>query len=265
MKSAVSETNLNAYLDGQLPPDQTTNLEARFAEDAEASNRLDAMTEQKKALRAALMAMPASEGSPKTLDLEQRLASRLRQRERISSGTWAAGSWLRKVAAAVLLVAAGWGGHMTYADLSHPLPEYVAEAAGAHLVFADNPLRPADVDPTQPLQMASWLSSRLGKSITVPSLEPLNISFISARLLGTKEGPLAQVVYEDQDSHRMTLSIAPHSYQGNTGIIHAERDGVNLAYWSDAELSYVLAAKTTAAQIEVIAAEIVNAGQDAAK
>lgn len=61
MKPAVSETNLNAYLDGQLPPDQTTNLEARFAEDAEASNRLDAMTEQKKMLRAALMAMPASE------------------------------------------------------------------------------------------------------------------------------------------------------------------------------------------------------------
>jgi anti-sigma factor RsiW len=265
MKPAVSETDLNTYLDGQLPPGEAAGLEARLAEDTEASSRLDAMTEQKKMLRAALMAVPAGEGSPRTLDLEQRLAGRLRQRERVSAGTWAAGNWLRKAAAAVVLVAAGWGGHMTYADLSHPLPEYVAEAAGAHLVFADSAHRPMDVDPTQPLEMASWLSSRLGKSITVPSLEPLNISFISARLLGTKEGPLAQVVYEDQDSHRMTLSIAPHRYQGNTGIIHAEHGGINLAYWSDAELSYVLAAKTTAAQIEVIAAEIVNAGQAAAQ
>lgn len=264
MKPAVSETDLNAYLDGQLPPEQVAGIEARVVEDTETSSHLDAMTEQKKMLRAALMALPAGEGSQKTVDLEQRLASRLRQRERVSEGNLAAGNWLRRAAAAVFLVAAGWGGHMTYADLSHTLPEYVAEAAGAHLVFADNPLRPADVDPTQPVQMASWLSSRLGKSITVPSLEPLNISFISARLLGTKEGPLAQVVYEDQNSHRMTLSIAPHRYQGNTGIIHAERDGINLAYWSDAELSYVLAAKTTPAQIDVIAAEIVNTGQNAA-
>lgn len=265
MKSALSETDLAAYIDGELSVEQAVCLEALLAGDPEARSRLDAMTGQKQMLRAALLTLPAGEGAPRTLELEHRLASRLRQREQVSRGDWMVGDWLRRAAAAVLLVAAGWGGHMTYADLSHPLPEYVAEAAGAHLVFADNPLRPADVDPTQPLQMATWLSSRLGKAITVPSLEPLNITFVSARLLGTKEGPLAQVVYEDQNRHRMTLSIAPHGYQGNTAILHAERDGINLAYWSDPELSYVLAAKTTAAQIEAVAAEIMTTGEDAAE
>jgi anti-sigma factor RsiW len=265
MKPAINETDLAAYVDGELSPDRAARLEALLADEPEEMSRLEAMTGQKRLLRDVLAALPADEGTPLTLELERRLAHGLRRRERFSAGDWSMGDWLRKAAAVVILVASGWGGHMMYADLSRPLPEYVAEAAGAHLVFADNPLRPAEVDPTQPLQMASWLSDRLGKSITVPSRDQLNIEFISARLLGTKEGPLAQVVYEDQDGHRMTLSIAPHRYQGNTGIIHAEHDGINLAYWSDTDLSYVLAAKTNAAQIGAIALEIVNAGGERMK
>ena len=152
---------------------------------------------------------------------------------------------------------------MMYADLSRPMPEYVAEAAGAHLVFAESPLRPEHIDPTHPVQMASWLSSQLGRTISIPSLEALSIDFVAGRLLGTKEGALAHLVYEDRDGHRLTLTIAPHRYGGNTALVLGKRDDVTLGYWSDAELSYAVVARTSDARIAAIAAEITGAGRPA--
>ena len=151
---------------------------------------------------------------------------------------------------------------MLYAEVSRPMPEYVAEAAGAHLVFADKPIRPADIDPTHPVQMASWLSDELGQTVTIPSLKALSIDFVAGRLLGTKEGPLAHLVYEDQVGHRVTLTIAPHRYQGNTGLKLGQRDDMTLGYWSDTTLSYAVVAKTSDAQIAAIASEITEANRN---
>lgn len=257
MKPAINEVDLNTYVDGQLSPEQEAHVEAILAGEPEDRAHLEAMVEQKRLLRAGLAAIPAGEGSFRTLRLERQLAAKLARRERP-----AAGDWLRRAAAAVLFVASGWGGHMLYAEVSRPMPEYVAEAAGAHLVFADKPFRPADIDPTHPVQMASWLSDELGETITVPSLKPLSIDFVGGRLLGTKEGPLAHLVYEDRDGHRVTLTIAPHRYQGNTRLKLAQRDDVTLGYWSDATLSYAVVAKTSDAQIAAIASEITEASRD---
>ena len=257
MKPAISETDLNAYVDGQLSPEQEARLEAILGDNPEDKARLDAMAEQKRLLRTVLAALPAEEGSFRTLQLERQLAARLARRERP-----ALGDWLRKAVAVTLLVASGWGGHMLYAEMSRPMPEYVAEATGAHLVFAERPLRPAEVDPTHPVQMASWLSSELGRTIKIPSLEALSIDFVNGRLLGTKEGPLAHLVYEDQAGHRLTLTITPHRYEGNTRLKLGERDGVTLGYWSDAELSYAVVAKTSDAQIAAIVSEITDPGRN---
>ncbi|GEO42897.1 hypothetical protein SAE02_70450 [Skermanella aerolata] len=65
MKSAVSETELNAYLDGQLPPGQAARLEVLLAEDPDGSSRLKAMAEHKQLLRFVLTALPNGEDEPR--------------------------------------------------------------------------------------------------------------------------------------------------------------------------------------------------------
>ncbi|UEM25296.1 anti-sigma factor (plasmid) [Skermanella mucosa] len=256
MRTKLTEIDLNAYVDGQLSPEQEAHVEFLLEDHPDDDASVRAMAEQKRLLRDALAALPAEEGSLRTADLERRLADRLARRERAVPV-----DWFRKAAAVVLLVGSGWGGHMAYSGMRHPIPEYVAEAAGAHLVFAESPVRPDGVDPTHPVQLASWLSSQLGQSIRIPSLEALSIDFVGGRLLGTKEGPLAHLVYEDHGGHRLTLTIAPHRYEGNTRLMLGERDGVSLGYWSDASLSYAVVAKTSDAQIGAIASEIASSGR----
>ena len=44
---------------------------------------------------------------------------------------------------------------------------------------------------------AEWFSPKMGVAVTAPDLGGLDMSLVGARLLGTKEGPLVQYIYED--------------------------------------------------------------------
>jgi anti-sigma factor RsiW len=51
-KQPITDDNLHAYIDGQLPAAQRADVEARLAADPEAAARLQAYRAQKQALRA---------------------------------------------------------------------------------------------------------------------------------------------------------------------------------------------------------------------
>lgn len=66
MKSAVSEAELNAYLDGQLTREQAGRLEDLLAEDPETRSTLTAMAEHKQLLRKVIAVLPDREEYPRT-------------------------------------------------------------------------------------------------------------------------------------------------------------------------------------------------------
>ena len=145
MTIEIDENDLHAFLDGQLAPEQEAVVLAWLETDPEARQRLHDYAEQK-----LLTAIGASEarGSRPRADrgtgraVGSRAFSRPLSKRRPLV-------WLRQAAAIVALVAAGWStNELVHRFVPGPLPTYVVEATGAHLVFAEGPMPPV-VNPGQ--------------------------------------------------------------------------------------------------------------------
>ncbi|WP_207481314.1 anti-sigma factor family protein [Arenibaculum pallidiluteum] len=249
--NAVNEAELQAYVDGRLSPKEAARVEALLAVDDDARAEVSGQMADRTLLREAASAMDPGPAPAETDALVTELARRLVHRRAARRP-----AVLARAAAVLLVMGAGWMAHLAYEQASDPLPSFVTEAAGAHEVFAELKDHAVEMEGGRRAEMAAWFSDRLGEPVPVPTLDAIGIDLVGGRLLGTREGPLAHLVYEDRTGHRMTLSIWPHSYEGNTAPVVVEHHGVKLGYWSDQSLSYVLAARTTDLQIQSIAAEI---------
>ncbi|SLN12126.1 hypothetical protein ROJ8625_00315 [Roseivivax jejudonensis] len=256
----TERTDINAYLDGELGPDEAAEIEAKLAEDEEARARLEAYARQKDQLGAALAGL--GEGAPSTLKtarLQKRLAAALARRtapRRVVFG----GPWLRggaQIAAACALVAFGWWGHASYAPTAPNVPEYVSEAFGAHTVFAEDVVRPAEFTGGAVDGAAEWFSSKIGVPVSAPDLASLDLQLVGARLLGTKEGPLAQFIYEDTDGGRYSLTLAKHPEDRPLAPLKVvDYPDRAVGYWSTPNIDFALIGKKDGQAIQTIATNL---------
>ncbi len=259
-RSAMHENaminDVSAYLDGQLGPDEAAEVEARLSGDPAELGRYSAYARHKQLLRDGADELLQPTVDLKTAALERELARKLERQARYGQVSRVR-LWAMRTAAAVVLVTAGWIGHAQFGAPSAPWPEYVAEAVGAHRVFAGDTVRPVELDADAREEVVAWFSSKLGHAVDVPSLAPLGVEFIGARLQGTKEGPLAQFLYEDGAGHRLSLTIARHPENAPL-FDFAVHDvaGEQVGYWTDGGLDYAVVARTSDTQIRAIAAEL---------
>jgi anti-sigma factor RsiW len=248
------EFELQAYVDGELSPEEAAAFEERLAENAEQAAAVEAYFEQNRLIREAADAMtPAMTVDLRTARLERQLAQRLAAQSR----SWRLPPWLRQAAAAVVLLGAGWIAHGQYAALDDQPPGYVAEAVGAHRFFADDAFRPVEFSAEASEAALEWAVAKLDRPIAIPTLDPLGLMLVGSRLHGSAEGPFAQFVYEDVEGNRLSLIVAPHPpHLPAYDFTLARFDGTAVGYWSDDILDYALVAETNQTQIEAIAAEI---------
>ena len=247
--------DIHAYLDGELGPDEAAEVEAYLQSDAEAMARFEHYAGHKDLIREA-----GGSGTPevtdlKTAALERQLAAKLSSR----AAHGAARPWRvvpLQIAAAVALVAAGWIGHAQYAPSADGEPGYVAEALGAHQVFAHDFIRPAEFGPDVNDEALAWLSTKLGQSVEVPALGPVGLELVGLRLLGTAEGALAYFLYEKPDGTRVSLTLSRHP-DGEPAVKFATYGdhGRHVGYWSTGSLDYALVAESDSA-VREIAAEV---------
>jgi anti-sigma factor RsiW len=266
--------DLHAYLDGELGPEDAAEVEAALAADPRAMARFDAYARQKDLIREA-----AGSGSLggisdfRTAALARRLAGKLaaqpgvtRAAPQASGAPGTAWRWPMQAAAAVALVSGGWFGHAQLAPEGpaagsgvasvNIAPEYVAEAVGAHGVFAHDFLHPAEFGPGGTDEAVEWISAKLGQSVSIPSLEPIGLEFVGSRLLGTKEGAIAYFLYEKPDGTRVSLTLSRHP-DGEPALEFAAygHEGRHVGYWSAGDLDYALIGED-GDEIRQIAAEV---------
>jgi anti-sigma factor RsiW len=249
------DPQLSAYADGQLSPEEAAEIEARLAASPEDAARVESYLRQNRLIRDAADALEPATTDLRTAALERQLAQRLERRR------WRMPAWVRQVAAAVLLVSAGWLAHGQYAALDQAPPGYVAEALGAHRVFADDGFRPVEFAPEASDAALQWASAKLGHPVDIPTLDSLGLGLVGSRLHGTAEGPIAQFIYEDDSGNRLSVIVAPHppevpAYDFTMASFAETRVG----YWSASGLDYAVVAETSAPQIEAIASEIAALG-----
>jgi anti-sigma factor RsiW len=244
----VDEIEIQALVDGRLDPRRHAVVLARLADDPARLAKVTAYARQTAELREQVAALEPPVADPLTLRLEQDLAAALTRPRWMPQ--------LRRAAAVVLLLGAGWASHGLFQSvIGHGLPPMVIEAAQAHQVFAEDRHRPVELTAAARQEMVAWFSHHLGEQIEIPSLHAVGLRLVGGRLLTAEDGPVAQLIYEDRSGHRLTLCLSsvPAEVGGDFQIV--EVDGLTAGYWQDGELTFAVVAATSERELAAIASE----------
>lgn len=234
-QQAVSEDDLQAYVDGRLEPGRLAVVEAFLEAHPEDAARVDAYRRQSAALRAAIVEHEADE-------IPERLRATLHGGNRALLRRWAP----RAAAAAILLslgFAAGWTLHETSG------PDYAADAgvdaaiggwaAAAHRVYSVEVRHPVEVR-AEEAHLVRWLSKRVGVPLKAPDLNAQGFRLMGGRLLPAGAGAAAQMMYEDAAGRRVTVYITINPAGGQTAFRFLDEQGLSAFYWLDDRLGYAL-------------------------
>ncbi len=263
--TTLSEMDLSAYMDGEIGPDEAAEIEMWLEQEPKAQAQLDAMTRHKDALSEALEALDPETINLKTVALERKLARAIHRQMPQPRRTlgFGAGRFAMQAVAACVLVAFGWWGHASMAPSSSQVqalalvPEYVSEAVGAHDVFGEDLVRPVEFSGNAVDSASEWFSSKLGIKVVAPDLAGRGLNLVGARLLGTKEGPLLQFIYEGPTGERLSLILAKHPKDRPVYALQmVDYPDQAVGYWSTRDLDYALVAKARSAEIASIAEEM---------
>lgn len=241
----IRENDLHAWLDGELPPAQASEIEARLMDHRAEAEAASAYRHQKQALHQAFDSV-----------LDEPLPTALRAlaeppkviRPSFVQRWLMPGAWQRIAAGVVLLLGggvAGWLGHGHYQAQTlavQPVPLY-RQAAIAHAVFSPDVRRPVEIGADHEDQLVAWLSKRLGTPVRPPKLTAQGFDLVGGRLLPGNSGPVAQFMYQDAGGQRLTLLVSTEN-TGNrdTTFRFAEVRALNVFYWIDGKFGYALSA-----------------------
>ncbi|MFM0336247.1 anti-sigma factor family protein [Paraburkholderia fungorum] len=253
---------LSAFVDSELPPAQHAAIEAQLEQHPQAAARVAAWRAQTAALRVLCGAPQRNAGHAGHAGNEaEEPAFIVVQR---SAPWWRhaglAACWL--VAGAGLALALGplaprltggaWGGLGT-------APMNFAERADiAYAVYTPEKRHPVEVAASEEEHLINWLSKRLNRPLSVPSLQEYGYSLVGGRLLPGEAGPAAQFMYENHSGARLTLYI--------TGIPRDEtafrlfREGNRRTfYWVSDRMGYALSGPIAEGKLRSIAVDVCSA------
>jgi anti-sigma factor RsiW len=244
MSAPVTEAELQAWVDGQLPPPRRAVVDDYLALHPAEAARLRAYREQAVALRARYSPV-LDEAVPPALAV-RRLPPR-----------WRAQS-LRAAAMLALALAGGAAGWLARDAAEPPSPggqaALPARAALAHAVYTPEIRHPVEVGADQQAHLVAWLSKRLGAQLKPPRLEAQGYALEGGRLLPGQSGPVAQFMYRDAGGARLTLYVSTEQAQNReTGFRFAQEGEVGVFYWIDGRFGYALSGSLDKATLAILA------------
>ncbi|GAB1575603.1 anti-sigma factor family protein [Bordetella petrii] len=250
----ITEADLHAYADGQLPAERVAEVAAWLEQHAEARARVQAWREQNRRLREWLGPV-ADEPLPLRLPLAP---PRGRRR-------WPA--LAASVALALCSAAAAWlarGELDRRAALAASPPAAVAaagagfahRAAVAHAVYAADARRPVEIGADQEQALVTWLTKRLGAPVRAPALARAGYALVGGRLLPGGQGPVAQFMYASADGRRLTLYVTREAAGAQTAFQFAQDGPVRVFYWVDGQFGYALSGEVERGELMRVSTEV---------
>jgi anti-sigma factor RsiW len=226
--SPVSEDELHAYVDGELPADRRDAVEAWLASHPEDAARVAQWRAQADAIRAHYGAV-ADEPVPARFDLDK-----LAREGRAWRGVAAAAM----VAAFVIGGVAGWLAHRVTTPMPSPLDVTSSEALTAHKLYIAEVRHPIEVRANEQ-HLLPWLSRRVGASLRAPNLETFSLKLLGGRLLPGPIGPAALFMYESPTGERYTFYCSK-SKAPRTALRYRAEDGAAAVQWVESDIGYVV-------------------------
>ena len=242
--SPVTEDELHAYVDGELPPDRQDAVAAWLASHPEQAALVASWRAQAEAIRARYGAV-ADEPVPARLHIDKVL-----RQERWSTRTWAS---MAAVAVLALMIgsAGGWFAHGATKGPSRGYEAVAADALDAYKLYVVEVRHPVEVPGNERQHMTQWLSKRLGAELRIPDLQSMGLKLVGGRLLPGTTGAAAFYMYEGPSGERFTIYC---SKAGGTQTALRYKTGENFAafYWVDDNVAYAVSGPANREKLEQV-------------
>lgn len=247
--SPISEDELHAFIDGQLPVERRADVAAWLAENPEQAAMVASWRAQAESIRARYGAV-ADEPVPERLKIENVL--------RMTGGV--SRKWLAfaAVAATVMFVVGGsigWfaRGAAVAAPASPSEFDIVTrDAIHAHKIYSVEVTHPVEVPAAQLAHMQRWLSKRVGYEQHIPELQAQGLKLVGGRLLpGTTGNAVAFYMYEGPSGERFTVYCAK-SAEAESGLRYRQGTNMSAFYWVDNDVAYVVTGAPDREKLEAV-------------
>ena len=237
---AIDDTDLLAYVDGELAPERRAEVEAAVASSADLARRLGAMRASALPYAAAFDAQalpPVPDGlSRRIADLASR--DSYRQPGRSSAwpklaGAFAAG--LLCCAVALKLLAPGMPAFSPTAQVA----PWIKAVADYQQLYSRATLTHVNEDPQLSTRTIDDLQAADGLKVSVPDLRDVGLSFKRVQRLSFHQQPVVQIVYLPEHGEPIALCITRDARPDETP--HAQQVGeLGTVAWRQGDLGYVL-------------------------
>jgi anti-sigma factor RsiW len=241
---AVTEDELHAYVDGQLPADRRAAVEQWLGNHPDDAGRVAAWRAQADAIRARYDGI-AAEPVPPRFDLNALSRSGRR--------------WSRLAIAASLVAflaggGAGWFGR-GFVDGAAPARGVTLEAFEAHRLYIGEVRHPIEVKAGES-HLNRWLSRRIGYEMPTPDLDSLGLKLLGGRLLPGNAGRAAALyMYEGATGERFTVYArrdpAPHS-----ALRYRASGPIGSYFWIEDEVAFVVSGPADKARLQKVAESV---------
>lgn len=237
----VTEDELHAYVDGELPADRRAGVEAWLATHPDDMARVTAWRSLADSIRARYGAV-ASEPIPARLNL--------RQIDR-AGRSWRGLAAAAAVGAFVLGGLAGWFARGAIALA--PATTLTADALDAYKLYVVEVRHPVEVPANEQAHLTQWLSKRVGYELRIPNLEAVGLKLIGGRLLpGPNGGAAAFFMYESKSGERFTL-YSTRTNGPDTSLRYNTQGPVAALSWADSDIAYVVSGEANRDRLHKVA------------
>ena len=227
-KIPVTEDELHAYVDGELPPERRGDVEAWVASHPVDAERVRSWQAMAQTLHARYDSV-ADEAVPKRLDID-RLVRRPRK--------WVYGA----IAASLVAFACGGGvGWLARGALAAPsvAQSFTLDALDAYRLYVVEVRHPVEVPGSERAHLQQWLTKRCGWDVRAPELDATGLKLVGGRLLPGPSGPASFLMYESASGERFTVYTA-RAATGTSQMRYARQGGDAALSWADRGVGYVV-------------------------
>jgi anti-sigma factor RsiW len=248
MNEPVTDHDVMAFADGQLPPQRAAAVEIAITADPELARRVAEIRQQNADLVDAFDPVLA-EPIPARL-LEAARHPRAGHRHPVATA-------FAMAATLVLGLAIGWYGRELMLQGRGTPTTFAREAAFTHVLYATDQRRPVEVWANEEKGLVTWLTKRLGHAVNAPDLNPVGFALVGGRLVAGNAKPTGLLMYENAAKQRLTLQLrVADPSAGETAFRYAVENGVGVFYWVDESMAYALSGDLERGQLLAVAKSV---------
>src|ERR1700709_2308204 len=237
----VTEDELHAYVDNELPAERRGDVEAGRSAHPDDDARVQSWRAMAEALHARYDSV-ADEAVPKRLEIERLVRQ---PRKRMMGGI---------AAPPPAFIAGGGVGWIPHGAAASPsaFQNLTLDALDAHKLYVVEVRHPVEVPGSERAHLQQWLTKRCGWDVRAPELGATGLKLVGGRLLPGPTGPASFLMYESPNGERFTLHTSrPKTETAQMRYTAAENSGA--MYWSEDGVGYVLSGPTDKDRLNQVA------------